>query len=329
MRRREFLCFLGGAAATWPVVARGQQGERMRRVGVLLSLTDSDPEGQLRLEAFQQGLANHGWIDGRNIQIVYRRASQSPERARAYAAELVAMNPAVIFAAPSFVVAALQRETRTVPIVFAQVNDPVGAGFVSSLARPGGNMTGFALVEFATGAKWVELLKQISPSVTRALVVYDTANPDSPGFLPMILAAGRSFGVDIFPAAVRDAEEVERAITDFARERDGGLIPIPGPAPVAHQDLIISLAKRLKLPNVYAYAYYTRKGGLASYGPDNIDGYRRAASYVDRILKGEKPSDLPVQQPTKFELVINLKTARALGLTVPPTLLARADEVIE
>ena len=239
------------------------------------------------------------------------------------------MEPEVIFAAPTFIVAALQRETRTVPVVFAQVNDPVGAGFVSSLARPGGNMTGFALLEFATGAKWVELLKQMSPSVTRAIVLYDTGNPDSPGFLPMILAAGRSYGVDIFPAAVRNAAEVERAFADFAREPNSGLIPIPSPAPVEHRDLVISLATRLRVPNVYAYAYYPRNGGLASYGPDNIDGYRRAASYVDRILRGEKPADLPVQNPTKYELVINLKTAKALGLTVPPALLATADEVIE
>jgi putative ABC transport system substrate-binding protein len=328
MKRREFISLLGAAAA-WPLAARAQQREKMRRIGVLLSLSDSDPEGRRRVDAFRQGLESHGWTEGRNIQIEYRRTGSSPERARAYAAELVAMEPEVIFAAPTFIVAALQRETRTVPVVFAQVNDPVGAGFVSSLARPGGNMTGFALLEFATGAKWVELLKQMSPSVTRAIVLYDTGNPDSPGFLPMILAAGRSYGVDIFPAAVRNAAEVERAIADFAREANSGLIPIPSPALVEHRDLVISLATRLRLPNVYAYAYYPRNGGLASYGADNIDGYRRAASYVDRILSGEKPADLPVQNPTKYELVINLKTAKALGLTVPPALLATADEVIE
>ena len=328
MKRREFISLLGAAAA-WPLAARAQQREKMRRIGMLLSLSDSDPEGRRRVDAFRQGLESHGWTEGRNIQIEYRRTGSSPERARANAAELVAMEPEVIFAAPTFIVAALQRETRTVPVVFAQVNDPVGAGFVSSLARPGGNMTGFALLEFATGAKWVELLKQMSPSVTRAIVLYDTGNPDSLGFLPMILAAGRSYGVDIFPAAVRNAAEVERAIADFAREANSGLIPIPSPALVEHRDLVISLATRLRLPNVYAYAYYPRNGGLASYGADNIDGYRRAASYVDRILSGEKPADLPVQNPTKYELVINLKTAKALGLTVPPALLATADEVIE
>jgi putative tryptophan/tyrosine transport system substrate-binding protein len=328
VNRRGFMTLLGGAAG-WPFAARAQQGERVRRIGVLLNLSDSDPEGRLRVEAFRQSLENHGWTEGRNIRIEYRRTGSSPERAREYAAELVAMEPEVIFAAPTMVVAALQRETRTVPIVFAQVNDPVAAGFVSSLARPGGNMTGFALLEFATGAKWVELLKQMSPSVTRAIVLYDTGNPDSPGFLPMILAAGRSYGVDISPAAVRNAAEVERAIVDFAREPNSGLIPIPSPAPVEHRDLVISLATRLRVPNVYAYGYYPRTGGLASYGPDNIDGYRQAASYVDRILKGEKPADLPVQTPVKFELVVNLKAAKALGLTVPTSLLVAADEVIE
>jgi putative tryptophan/tyrosine transport system substrate-binding protein len=328
VNRRGFMTLLGGAVG-WPFAARAQQGERVRRIGVLLNLSDSDPEGRLRVEAFRQSLENHGWTEGRNIRIEYRRTGSSPERAREYAAELVAMEPEVIFAAPTMVVAALQRETRTVPIVFAQVNDPVAAGFVSSLARPGGNMTGFALLEFATGAKWVELLKQMSPSVTRAIVLYDTGNPDSPGFLPMILAAGRSYGVDISPAAVRNAAEVERAIVDFAREPNSGLIPIPSPAPVEHRDLVISLATRLRVPNVYAYGYYPRTGGLASYGPDNIDGYRQAASYVDRILKGEKPADLPVQTPVKFELVVNLKAAKALGLTVPTSLLVAADEVIE
>jgi putative ABC transport system substrate-binding protein len=268
-------------------------------------------------------------VEGQNIQIEYRRAGSDPERARVLAAELVSMELEVIFGAPTMVVAALQRQTRALPIVFAQINDPVGAGFVSSLARPSGNMTGFALLEFATGTKWVELLKQISPSVARAMVMYDTGNPDSPGLLPMILAAGRSYGVDILPVAVRDAAEIESALVDFARKPNGGLIPIPSPAPVEHRDLVISLATRLRLPNVYAYAYYPRNGGLASYGADNIDGYRQAASYVDRILRGEKPADLPVQAPTKYELVINLKTARALGVDVPPTLLARADEVIE
>jgi putative ABC transport system substrate-binding protein len=327
MRRRDFIRGIAGSAAALPLAARSQQA--MRRIGVLLNLSDSDPEGRLRLEAFQQGLEKLGWTEGRNVQIEYRRTGNDPERARAYAAELVALSPEVIFAAPTVVVAALQRETRTLPIVFAQISDPVGAGFVSSLARPGGNITGFALFEFGIGAKWVDLLKQISPSVARAIVIYDIANPESSGFLPMIAAAGRSFGVQIFPAAVSDAAEVERAIDSFGRERNTGLIPIPGPAPVEHRDLIISLATRLRLPNLYAYTYYPRNGGLASYGPDHIDSYRRAASYVDRILKGEKPADLPVQLPTKYQLVLNAGAAKALGVTLSPTLLALADEVIE
>jgi putative tryptophan/tyrosine transport system substrate-binding protein len=332
MNRREFITLLGGAAAApsllWPLASRAQQAG-MRRIGVIINVAETDPEGQARLAALREGLEKLGWTEGHNIQIEYRRTAGDPERAKAYAAELVALNPDVIFAAPTAVVAAMQRETRTVPIVFAQIADPVGAGFVASLARPGGNMTGFALFEFTIGAKWLELLKQIAPSVVRAAVIYDMANPESFGFLPMIEAAARSFGVQIFPAAVRDTAEIERTIDTFAREPNGGLIPLPSPLILLQRELIISLATRHRLPSVYAFRYYPSNGGLASYGVDNIDLYRRAASYVDRILKGEKPGDLPVQQPTKFQLVINLKTAKALGLEIPTDVLARADEVIE
>jgi putative tryptophan/tyrosine transport system substrate-binding protein len=326
--RREFVTLLGGAAA-WPLAARAQQSEPMRRIGVLINLAESDPEGQARLAALREGLQKLGWTEGRNIQIDYRWTAGVPERAHAYAAELVALKPEVIFAAATSVVAPLQRETRTVPIVFAQVADPVGAGLVASLARPGGNITGFANFEFAIGAKWLELLKQIAPSVVRVAVIYDMANPESFGFLPMIEAAARSFGVQIFPTAVRDSAGIERTIDTLAREPNGGLIPLPGPLIAVQREMIIALANRHRLPNVYAFRYYTVSGGLASYGVDNIDNYRRAADYVDRILKGEKPADLPVQAPTKYELTINLKTAKALGLDVPATVLARADAVIE
>jgi putative tryptophan/tyrosine transport system substrate-binding protein len=329
VKRREFITLLGGAAAAWPVVARAQQGERMRRVGVLMNLAESDPEGQARIAAFREGLGKLGWTEGREVQIDYRWFAGDADRARVYAAELVKLKPDAIFAATSSSLLPLQRETRSVPIVFAQVADPVGGGFVASLARPGGNITGFANFECAIGAKWLELLKQIAPQVTRVAVIYDAANPEAKEFLPVIEAAARSFGVQLSISAVRAADEIERAIEDFKREPNGGLIPLPSPLIGVHRDLIISLAMRHRLPNVYAYRYYPIAGGLASYGTDNIDLYRRAASYVDRILKGEKPGDLPVQQATKFELVINLKTAKALGLDPPISLLARTDEVIE
>jgi putative tryptophan/tyrosine transport system substrate-binding protein len=329
MRRRDFITLLGGAAVAWPLPARAQQPDRMRRVGVLMNLAESDPESQSRIAAFREGLAKLGWAEGRDVQIDYRWFAGDPDRARAYAAELVKLKPEVIFAATSSSLAPLQRETLSVPIVFAQLADPVGGGFVASLARPGGNITGFANFEYAIGAKWLELLKQIAPQVTRVAVIYDEANPEAKEFLPVIEAAARSFGVQVSISAVRDAAGIERAIAEFTREPNGGLLPLPGPLMGVHRELIISLATRHRLPNVYAYRYYPTGGGLASYGTDNIDLYRRAASYVDRILKGEKPGDLPVQQATKFELVINLKTAKALGLDPPISLLARTDEVIE
>jgi len=326
VRRRQFITLLGGAAA-WPLAARPQQA--MRRIGVLMNLAESDPESQARIAVFREGLGKLGWTEGREVQIEYRWFAGNPDRARAYAAELVKLKPDVIFAGTTPSVAALQRETRSVPIVFAQVADPVGAGFVASLAQPGGNITGFALFEYAIGVKWLELLKQIAPQVTRAAIIYDPTNPETRGYLPVIEAAAPSFGMQLSIAPVHDAAGIERAIEQFSREPNGGLIPLPSPLIGLRRDLIISLASRHRLPNVYSFRYYPIEGGLASYGVDNIDLFRRAASYVDRILKGEKPGDLPVQQATKFELVINLKTARALGLDPPISLLARTDEVIE
>jgi ABC-type uncharacterized transport system substrate-binding protein len=328
VQRREFITLLGGAA-TWPLAARAQQPEGRRRIGVLMNLAERDPEGQARTGALREGLAKLGWTEGRELQIEYRWFAGDPDRARAYAAELVKLKPEVIFAGATPSVAVLQRETRSVPIVFAQVADPVGAGFVASLARPGGNITGFASFEYAIAAKWLELLKQIAPQVTRVAVIYDLTNPETKEYLPVIEAAARSFGVQVSISVVRNAAEIERAIEEFTRGPNGGLIPLPTPLMAVHRDLIISLAARHRLPNVYAWRYYAMAGGLASYGIDNIELYRRAASYVDRILKGEKPGDLPVQQATKFELVINLKTAKALGLDPPISLLARTDEVIE
>ena len=328
MKRREFITLLGGAGVAYPFAARAQQPERMRRIGVLSNLPENDQEGRVRIAALREGLRKLGWIEGRNLHIDYRWPNGAAQMA-SYAAELVALNPEIIFAGTSSAVAAVQRKTRSVPVVFAQVSDPVGAGFVSSLARPAGNITGFAISEFGMGAKWLELLKLIAPSIERIAVIYDPANPTSTGYLPMIEAGARSYGGQIYPAAVRDAAEIERAITDIARKPDGGLIVVPGPLMAARRAQIISSATQHRLPNIYAYRYYAAGGGLISYGVDNNALYHLAASYVDRILKGEKPADLPVQLPTKFVLVINLKTAKALGLTIPDTLLVRADEIIE
>jgi len=328
MRRREFITLLGGAAV-WPLAARAQQPERKRRVGVLTNLTESDSEGQARIAAFREELRKLGWSEGREVQIEYRWTAGDSDRARVYAAELVALKPEVIFAAPSSSVVALQGETRTLPIVFAQATDPVVEGFAASIAHPGGNMTGFGNFEFAIGAKWLELLKQIAPLVTRVAVIYDPGNPGATGFLPTIKTVARSLAVEVFAFALPDVSAIEPTIEAFAREPDGGLIPLPSPLMATQRGLIISLANRYRLPNVYAFRYYPASGGLASYGTDNIDLYRRAASYVARILNGEKPGDLPVQFADKFELVINLKTAKTLGLDPPISLLARTDEVIE
>jgi putative ABC transport system substrate-binding protein len=327
--RREFIFTLGGAMVTLPLAARAQQADRVRRIGVLMNLAESDPESQARIAAFREGLGKLGWNEGREVRIEYRWAGGDADRSRAYASDLVKLKPDVILAGATPSLASLQQETNSVPIVFAQVADPVGAGFVSSLAHPGGNITGFALFEYAIAAKWLELLKEIAPQVTRVAIVHDPENPEAKEYLPVIEAAAQSLGVQVFHSVVRDATEIQRAIEEFTREPNGGLIPLPGPLMGVHRDLIISLTKRRRLPSVFAWRYYPIGGGLASYGVELLDLYRRAASYVDRILKGEKPGDLPVQQATKFELVINLKTAKALGLDPPLSLLARTDEVIE
>jgi putative ABC transport system substrate-binding protein len=328
MRRRQFITLLGGAAA-WPMIARAQQAVGVRRIGALMGLAADDPEGPIRVTAFAQGLQELGWSVGRNMRIDYRWTSGEADRIRRYAAELVALAPDVILTDGGSQVGPLQQATRTIPIVFVQIADPVGGGFVTSLARPGGNATGFSNFEYGFGAKWLELLKQIAPGLTRAAVLRDPVNPAGTGQFGVIQAVAPSFGVEVSPVGLRDADEIERGVTAFARASNGGLIVTPSLLTALHRDLIIGLAARHRLPAIYPFHFYVTSGGLISYGPDNIDQYRRAAGYVDRILKGEKPGDLPVQTPTKFELVINLKTAKALGLTVPPSLLAIADEVIE
>jgi ABC-type uncharacterized transport system substrate-binding protein len=322
--RRVFIGMLGGAAA-WP--AGAQQGVPM--IGVLMPLAVDDPQGQARIAAFLQGLQQSGWSDGRNLRIDYRWAAGDHDRIRRYAVELVALAPDVILAMGTTSVGPLLQSTRTVPIVFAQVSDPVGAGFVDSLARPGGNATGFTSLEYGMGGKWLELLKQIMPGVTRAAIIRDPVISSGSGQFGAVQAVAPSFGVEVSPVNVRDAGEIERVITAFARSSNGGLIVTTSAQAIGHRDLIITLAARHRIPAVYPYRLFAMDGGLISYGPDPVDLFRRAAGYVDRILKGEKPADLPVQQPTKVELVINLKTAKALDLTVPPSLLARADEVIE
>jgi putative ABC transport system substrate-binding protein len=327
MRRRDLLTLLGGAAA-WPFAALAQQGERMRRIGMLLNFEAR--EGQVRKKAFTQGLQNLGWTEGGNVQIEARWAGDDADRTRRYAAELVALEPDVILASPSPSVAELQRITRTTPIVFANLIDPVGAGFVASLARPGGNTTGFSAFEYSLSGKWLELLKELAPNVTRVAVLRDPAETAGIGQFAAIQAmAPPTLGLELSPIDARYPAEIERAITAFAIEPNGGLIVTASPQAVTQRDAIISLATRLRLPNVYPFPYWPASGGLASYGPNSNDAYTRAAAYVDRILKGAKPADLPVQAPTKYELVINLKTAKALGLNVSHSLLATADQVIE
>jgi putative ABC transport system substrate-binding protein len=329
MKRRHFIALLGGAAAAWPLAARAQQPERMRRIGVLLNLAADDPESQRRMTAFVQGLQQLGWTDGRNAKIETRWGAGDADRIRKYAAELVALAPDVILAATSVVTGPLLQATRAVPIVFVQVIDPVGAGFVESLARPGGNVTGFMHHEYGLSGKWLELLKEIAPHVTRGAVIREPADPAQIGQFAAIQSMAPLLGMLVSPVNVHDAAEIERAVTAFAHSSNGGLIVPAGALATTHRDLIITLAAQHKLPAVYSNPVFVTGGGLISYGPDRIDQYRRAAGYVDRILKGEKPADLPVQAPTKYELVINLKTAKALGLEIPPQLLALADEVIE
>jgi putative ABC transport system substrate-binding protein len=328
MRRREFLGVLGGAAA-WPLAARAQQPDRMRRIGVLLSTAADDAEGQARIAAFLQGLQERSWAVGRNVRIDTRWAAGDADRIRRYAAELVALAPDVILATGGSVAGPLLQVTRTVPVVFTLTPDPVGAGFVDSLARPGGNATGFTSIEYGMSGKWLELLREIAPRVTRAAVLRDPTIPQGIGQFAVLQSVAPSLGMELSPVSVRDASEIERAVTAFAHSSNGGLI-VPGSAlALLHRELIITLAARHRLPAVYFQRYMVTGGGLISYGADSIDPHRRAAGYVDRILKGEKPAELPVQNPTKYELVINLKTAKALGLEIPQTVLARADEVIE
>jgi putative tryptophan/tyrosine transport system substrate-binding protein len=328
LKRRELISLLGGAAAAWPLEARAQQGDRMRRIGVLMYLPADDPEGQARLAALAQGLKQLGWSDGGNLRIDTRWANA--DDIRRHAVELAALAPDVLVAGTgTATVAPLLQATRTVPIVFVTVIDPVGAGFVASLARPGGNATGFTLYEYGMSGKWLELLKEIAPRVTRAAVFRDPAIASGIGQFGAVQAVAPSLGVELSPVDVRDAGEIERAVAAFASGLNGGLIVTASGSATGHRQLIVTLAARHRLPTVYSSRVFVTAGGLISYGPDLNDQFRRAAGYVDRILKGEKPADLPVQAPTKFELVINLKTAKALGLEVPPTLLARADEVIE
>jgi putative ABC transport system substrate-binding protein len=326
VKRREFLSLLGGTAA-WPLGARAQ--ERVRRIGVLMSLAEGDPETKRRIGAFLEGLRQLGWADGGNAQINYRWGGGNPNDIRRYAAELAALAPDVILATGSVTVGPLLEVTRTVPIVFVQVPDPVAAGFVDSLARPGGNATGFVNFEYGMGAKWLELLKQIAPAVTRVGVLRDPALAVGAGQYGAIQSVAPSLAMEASPINLRDAGEIERGIANFARVPNGGLILTGSALGIVHRDLIVTLAARYNLPAVYIDRYFAEGGGLISYGADSIDAYRRTAAYVDRILRGDKPANLPVQLPVKYDMVINLKTAKALSVAVPPSLIARADEVIE
>ena len=331
MKRREFITLLGGAAVAWPLAARAQQPSGIRRIGVLSGVaTEADSEAQARDAVFREALQKLGWTEGRNVQYEYRsRSSNNADLARRNAEELVALGPDVLFVGGATNVEALQRATRTIPIVFAGLTDPVGAGFVESLSRPGGNTTGFTAFEYGISTKWVELLKEIAPRVTRVGVLREQGSSGGIGFWAAMQGAAPSLGMELRPIGARDAPEIERGIAAFARGPNGGMIVPIGGLTITYRDLISTLAARYQLPAVYPFRYFVTTGGLLSYGPDLKDQYRRAAGYVDRILKGEKPADLPVQAPNKYELAINLKTAKALGLDVPPTLLARADEVIE
>jgi putative tryptophan/tyrosine transport system substrate-binding protein len=328
MKRRDFITLLGGAAA-WPLAARSQQPELMRRVGLLMGYPEGDVEGEASAAAFQQRLQQLGWTEGRNIQIETRWAGADPNKARSFARELVAMTPDVIVPSTNLVTAILKEETLTIPIVFVLVGDPVGSGFVATMARPGRNLTGFSVFEPAIGGKWLQIFKEIAPNVSRVGFMLHPETPVNVGFLRAAEAAAPSLGVEIIALGVHTPAEIERAVTDFAAGFNGGLVVAPHAVTVGHRDLIIGLAARYRLPAIYGPRHYATSGGLISYGPNPIDPFRQGASYVDRILRGAKPEDLPAQFPTKHELVVNLRTANALGLQIPPTLLARADEVIE
>ena len=331
MRRREFIAGLGtAAAATWPLAARAQQGDRMRRVGVLIQYAESDAEGQVRLAAFREGLQKLGWTVGENLKIDYRWAVSTEERARSAAAELLGLSPDVIFANTTLPLRAVQQATRTIPIVFTTIMEPIGQGFVASLAHPGGNTTGFSYLEVSVGGKWLNLLKEIAPRITRVACMFNPQRgPYSVGISLFAQEAAQRLGVQYVAAPVFELTEIEPVMTTFAREPNGGLIVSPDAFTITHREQIIALAARYRLPAIYAERNFATGGGLVSYGADYVDHFRQAASYVDRILRGASPAELPVQQPTKFYLVINLKTAKALGLEVPPRLLALADEVIE
>jgi putative ABC transport system substrate-binding protein len=327
VKRRTFMTLLGGAAVAWPLAARGQQAQRTRRIGVLLPFFAGDPEVEARKPAFEQALRQLGWTVGANLSIEYRLAGGDAESIRRDAAELLALQPDLIVTAGALAPVPVLQATRTIPIVMVNVPDPVGAGWVQSLARPGGNATGFTNFEYSLGGKWVELLKQVAPTITRAAVLR-SSSVAGVGQFAAIQSGAHSLGIELTPVGVRDTDEIERGVAEFARSGSGGLI-VTGGGSGARRHLIIALAARFKLPAIYPFHYYAVDGGLISYGPDTLDQFRRAAAYVDRILKGEKPADLPVQAPSKYELVINLKTAKALSLDVPATLLARADGVIE
>jgi putative ABC transport system substrate-binding protein len=327
--RRQFISALGGATVAWPLVAHGQQTDRVRRIGALMSFSADDQQGQARLAAFTQELGKLGWTQDSNMRTEVRWAADDPDRYPRYAKELVALMPDAILAGASSAVAALQRVTRSVPIVFAGVIDPVGAGFINSLARPGGNTTGFISFEYSIGGKWLDILREIAPNVMRVAVLRDPSFAAGIGQFTAIESATSSSAVELSAIDMRDASEIQRALAAFAREPNGGVIITASPSSLSHRELIISLVTQYRLPNVYPFRYYPTSGSLASYGPDVNNDYPRAAGYIDRILKGEKPADLPVQAPTKYELVVNLKVAKAIGLTVPQSILARADEVIE
>jgi putative ABC transport system substrate-binding protein len=329
VNRRALIALFGGAAAAWPLAARAQQPDRMRRIGALMYLAADDPDSPARVAAFARALQELGWTEGRNIRIDYRWGAGDLDRVRRYAADLVALSPDVILVSSGSALAALQNATRAVPIVFVNVSDPVGAGYVASLARPGANITGFTLFEWGTTAKWLELLKQIAPGMTRAAVIRDPSITSGTAQLAAIQAVAPSLGVELTPVDVRDASGIEHTIAGFKRGSNCGLIVTASPSAVRRRELIIALGAKYRLPAVYPIRLFVASGGLMSYGPDEIEQHRRAASYVDRILKGEKPADLPVQTPTKYETVLNLKTAKALGLAVPDKLLVAADEVIE